>query len=553
MPTITISKKELLKSLGKKLGDEELQERIGMLGTDLEKIDGDEIHVEIFPNRPDLLSQQGFARALASFLDIRPGLKKYPVKKSGKQCIVDKSVAKCRPYTACAIVTNLKITEERLKEIIQVQEKLHITFGRNRKKAAIGIYPVEQIAFPIHFKGYKPEAIIFRPLEARCEMSAAEILEQHPTGKEYAHLLEGLERYACFEDAKENILSLTPIINSHLTGKISEQTKEVFIECSGFDQRILNECLNMLVTTLADMGGQIESMELVYPEKQLTSPALAPTPMKVDHAYINRLLGLELNEKEVAHYLERMGYGYERGKALIPAYRTDILHQADLAEDVAIAYGYENFIGQLPNIATIGGHDPFEAFCDKVRRLLVGHGLLEAKNYHLINHEAQTERMGHAAAVIRVKHPVSLEYDSLRSWILPGLIETLQRNKRHEYPQRLFEIGRVFSRAKASDKTETGVKEAVRVGVALCGEAADYTAIRQVLDDLLAKLGVTGAYEEGEHQSFIPGRVARVRSKKEGVAYIGELHPRVLEQFELTMPVAAFELNLTALFEHLER
>ncbi|MBR9692390.1 phenylalanine--tRNA ligase subunit beta [Candidatus Woesearchaeota archaeon] len=547
MPTISINKKELLKELGK-LSDAELKDRISMLGTDLEGIEGDEISVEIFPNRPDLLSQQGFGRALASFIGVKPGLKEYKVKKSGKQCIVDKSVAHCRPYTACAIVTDLKITEEKLKEIIMIQEKLHITFCRNRKKAAIGIYPMEHITFPIHFKGYEPSKIKFQPLEARGEMTAEQILENHPKGKDYAFLMKGLNRYACFEDAKGNILSLTPIINSHLTGKISESTKDIFIECSGFDQRILDECLAMIVTSLGDMGGTIQSMELVYPNKKLTTPNLTPKKMPMDRKYINDLLGTYLSDKEMGALLERMGFGYSKGDVLIPAYRTDILHQVDLAEDVAIAYGYENITEVIPQVATVADEDPFEEFCEKVRRLLVGHSLLEAKNYGLINHDAQTTKMRLEMDTVNVMHPVSLDYDSLRAWVTPSLIETLQRNKQYEYPQSFFEIGRVFSKGK----TETGVKEQVRVSVVLCGEKADYTAIRQVLDDLLDKLNLRKDYKAAEHNSFIPGRVARVSVDGEGVAYIGEVHPEVLANFEITMPVAAFELNLTELHKKIE-
>ena len=141
MPTITLNKKVLEKITGK-LSLEKLKDRISMLGTDLESIKGDEIIVEVFPNRPDMLSEQGFARALNSFIGKKTGLKQYKVKKSKDRVIIESSVKEVRPYTACCIVKNLKLNEETLKEIIQFQEKLHITFGRNRKRCAIGIYPL---------------------------------------------------------------------------------------------------------------------------------------------------------------------------------------------------------------------------------------------------------------------------------------------------------------------------------------------------------------------------------------------------------------------------
>ncbi len=145
MPSVTLNKKVFEKLVGKKLDIEKLKDRISYLGTDLEGIEGDEINVEIFPSRPDMLSEQGFARAFSSFIGEKTGLRKYEVKDSGEKVIIDKSVAKVRPYTACAIVRNLKFDDENIREIIQIQEKLHITFCRNRKKAAIGIYPSEKV------------------------------------------------------------------------------------------------------------------------------------------------------------------------------------------------------------------------------------------------------------------------------------------------------------------------------------------------------------------------------------------------------------------------
>src|SRR3989338_4257854 len=133
MPTITINKKGLKGDLSL----DELKDRISMLGTDLESIDENEINVEIFPDRPDMLSEQGFARAFNSFINVETGLKKYKVEKSNEKVIIDKSVKEVRPFTACAIVKNLRFDDEKIKEVIQIQEKLHVTYGRNRKKVAI--------------------------------------------------------------------------------------------------------------------------------------------------------------------------------------------------------------------------------------------------------------------------------------------------------------------------------------------------------------------------------------------------------------------------------
>ena len=134
MPTITLNKTVFEKLVGKKLPLEQLKDRISMLGTDLEKIEGDEIHVEIFPNRPDMLSEAGFARAFSSFIGVKKGLRKYSIKKSNYLVIIDSSVEGIRPYTACAVVKSIQFDAEKIRQIIQIQEKLHVTYGRNRSR-----------------------------------------------------------------------------------------------------------------------------------------------------------------------------------------------------------------------------------------------------------------------------------------------------------------------------------------------------------------------------------------------------------------------------------
>ncbi len=547
MPTVTLNRKVVEKLIGKKLPDEKLRDRISYLGTDLESVDGGQINVEIFPNRPDMLSEQGFSRALSSFIGAKKGLREYRIHKSKDKVIVEESVKKVRPYTACAIVKGLKFDDEKIKEIIQIQEKLHVSYGRNRKKTAIGIYPFEKIKTPIRFKALPPDKIKFQPLEFPRKINGRQILSQHPTGREYGHLLEGMDTYPIFIDANNRILSMPPIINSHDVGKITNSTTDVFIECSGFDYNVLSLCLNMIVTALADMGGKIYSMEIDFNGKKAQSPDLSPKQMKLDVDYVNKKLGLELTEKKAKELLMRMGYGYSKGKALIPAYRADVLHQIDLVEDIAIAYGYDNFDETIPNVATIGQEKPVEIFKKKVADILVGLGLLETNSYSIISKEIQTKKMDAEIDTIELSNSVSLEYNSLRTWMIPSLMQILQDNKHHEYPQKIFEMGTIF---KKSDKTDTGVQEDIRLAVVLCEPKADYTKIRQVLDLLLNSIGVDRySIDPVEHSSFVPGRCGRLKISGKKLAYIGEIHPKVLENFDLEMPVAAFELNISDLFE----
>ena len=546
MPTITLNKEIVEKLIGKKLSIEKLKDRISYLGTDLESIEGNEITVEIFPNRPDLLSEQGFARALSSFIGGKTGLKQYNVQKSNEKVIIDKSVAKIRPYTACAIVKNLKFDQEGIKEIIKIQEKLHITYCRNRKKAAIGIYPYEKIKAPIRYLALKPEEIKFQPLESDKKLTAQQILEKHPAGKEYGYLLDGLDKYPVFIDSNNEILSMPPIINSYLTGKITQNTKDVFIECSGFDFNVLKQLLSIIVTALADMGGKIYSMQLQYPDEKIETPNLEPKEVDLNLDYVNKILGLKLNEKEIATLLARMGFSYKNKKVLIPCYRNDILHEIDLAEDIAIAYGYENFKPEIPNIFTIASENEFEIFKKKVASILVGLGLNEVSTYHITNKEDQCAKMQNNIELIELKNALTQEYDNLRAWIIPNLLKVLKDNKHHEYPQKIFDIGTIF---KINPSTETNVEENTIVAAAICHKTANYTEIRQALDSLLNALNVEYKVLEDEHPSFIQGRVAKIVVNNNKVAYLGELNPAVISNWKIGMPVSAFELNLIGLYE----
>ena len=545
MPTVKYNKKTILELLGRKVSDEQLGNRISFLGTAFEGINDQEIEVEIFPNRPDLLSEQGMARALASFMSIKPGFKKYDVKKSGAKVIVDKSVKEIRPYTACAIVKGLKLTDDRIKEIIQIQEKLHITYGRNRRKAAIGVYPLEHIKPPIYYKALFPEEIRFKPLDMNKDLSGSQILAIHPTGREYGHLLEGKTRYPIFVDSKQSIMSMPPIINSNNVGKITLTTKDVFIECSGFEFDYLHTCLNMVVTALADMGGQIFSVEVQYPDKKYITPDLSGREIKLDIEYINKRLGLDLKEPDVKKYLARMGHDYKNKKALVPNYRADILHPIDLVEDVAIAYGYENFNGKLSEFSTTASERPIEIFKNSLRTILIGLGFIEAKNYHLTNKDSQTKLMNYAIDLVELENSVTQDYNVLRAWITPSLMETLKYNKHYDYPQNIFEIGTVF---KLDSSFDTQVHETERLGIALCGNDANFTKIKQILDVLCEALNIKYDLTDTEHGTFIKGRAGRVVVNNSKIAYVGEIHPQVLMNWTIDMPVAILEINVTELF-----
>jgi phenylalanyl-tRNA synthetase beta chain len=544
MAIVTFSKKQFEKDIGNL--DEKMKNKISMFGTPVEREDEKEISIEIFPNRPDLLSYQGFKRAFLAFLDKKTGLLSYKINKPEEKykVIIDSSVKDIRPYTACAIVRDLKLDNEKIKEIIEMQEKLHETVGRKRKKVAIGIYPLEKIELPITFKAVEPDKIRFIPLEMNKELSGLEILQKHTAGKEYAHLLAGKIKFPVFVDAKEQILSMPPIINSQLTGRVTSETKDVFVECSGSDFNTLKLCLNIIVTCLADMGGKIYQMELKG--LKTTTPDLTTRVMKISLENANKLLGINISEKQLKQLLEKMGYDYKNKIAEIPAWRADILHEVDLIEDIAIAYGYENFIPEIPEISTIGEEKSKEKIKRNIALILSGLGLLEISSYHLTNRKNQIENMGlsEKERVIEVEESKT-EYSILRKDLSSSLLKILSENIDSEYPQKIFEIGKIFGTSSENILERESLASAVSPG--------NFTEIKQVLEYLFRMLDLEISFSEPKNLPvwFIEGRTAEIYLKNKSIGFIGEIHPKILKNWKIKMPVALLEIELEEIFSEL--
>mgnify|MGYP001407787929 CR=1 FL=1 len=564
MANIKFNRKTFEKEIGKL--DKKMQKKIAMFGTPLEGFDNEEIEIEVFPNRPDLLSYQGFKRSFLAYLGKKTGLKKYKINKPEKnyKVIVDKSVKNIRPYTVCAIVKGLRFNDEKIKEIVEIQEKLHITIGRKRKKVAIGIYPLEKIELPITYKALEPDKIKFIPLETEKEMSGLEILQRHPAGKDYAHLLAGKEKFPIFIDNAKNILSMPPIINSQLTGKITEKTREVFVECSGFDLKILKKCLSIIVASMVDIGGKIYQMEIKGRKKERT-PNFKSEKMKISLENTNKLLGLELNEKQLKQLIEKIGYDYYKGIVEIPEWRTDILHEVDLIEDVAIAYGYDNFVPEIPEISTIGQEDPKETVKRKISEILTGLNMIEISNYHLTNKKNQFKKMGLKEKDFIEVEESKTDYNILRKDLTHFLMKILSENIDAEYPQNIFEIGKVFGNEVSSSK---GVLCVEKENLAVAISPGNFTEVKQIIEYFSKIANVKISLKEANEfpNYFIDGRNAEIifegseqtqassaknvkRDKK--IGFIGEIHPKILKNWRIKMPVALFEISLEDIFKKL--
>ncbi|MFZ1970639.1 MAG: phenylalanine--tRNA ligase subunit beta [Candidatus Nanoarchaeia archaeon] len=543
MAIVTLNKKQFEKEIGK--FDDKMEEKIALFGTPIDKVTNEELQIEIFPNRPDLLSYHGFKRAFLAFLEKKTGLVQYKINKSNYKVIVDPSLKDIRPYTTCVVIKDIKLDSEKIKELIEIQEKLHLTLGRKRRKLAMGIYPLEKIKFPITFKALEPDKIKFIPLESDKEMSGLEILQKHPTGKEYASLLSGKAKFPIFIDSEDKILSMPPIINSKTTGRVTEKTKDIFVECSGFDPNILEKCLNILVAALADMGGEIYEVEVSYGKDKKIFPNFETEKRPISIENVNKLLGLDLKENDVKKLLEKMGYNSNKNIVEIPPWRIDILHEVDLIEDVAIAYGYEKLIPEIPEISTIGQEDPKEVIKRKISEILTGLDMQEISNYHLTTLKDQFEKMGinEKSKYIPVENSKT-DYNILRENLTHYSLKTFSENIKNDFPQRIFEVGKIF-------KYGENIKEENSLSIATSPN--NFTEIKQILNYLSKMLDLKISFREPKEfpNYFIEGRVAEIILEDEKIGFAGEIHPKILKNWKIRMPVALSEINLDKIIKKL--
>lgn len=539
---------DLLDLIGRKLTLEELEESLFLLKCELERVVDGIATIEVNPDRVDMLSTEGIARALRGFLEIEIGAPRYRVHPSKWRAIVDSSVAKVRPYLACGIVRGLNLTSDLIAEYMQFQERLTSTFGRNRKKASIGLYALDLITPPIYYRTASPSSIKFIPLEGKEIMTAIQILRCHPKGQEFGAILKGYSQYPVLIDAEGQVLSLPPVINSNDLGRIDETTKNLFVEVTGTHKATTTQALNIMIAALAERGGRIAAVETVYSQDVERLPNLSHLKRSISLAYINTIIGYKLDGPTVAHCLARMRVNStSRGDILrvaIPPYRVDILHDVDIVEDVAIGYGFNRIEPTLPNTMTIGSELPMTTFRRTIRDLMVGLGYQEIWTYVLTNTRTLFEKMNRSPSkIVEISNPKSTEYHITRDTLLPGLLAFLGENIAQELPHRIFEAGDVVV---VDSKAETQTRTRPHLAAVTVDSRVDITKLKAELFSLLQNLGLTAEVVPISAPSFINGRVGALHVAGRQIGIIGEVHPTVLMNFGVEAPCVGFELELVA-------
>jgi len=550
MPVITLYRERFSKFLGREITVKELVRQLPWIGFDIEEIGEDYVKVEYNPNRIDFCSYAGVARALKGFMSLEEGLPKYEAKEPKITLFVDEAVAKVRPFMLAAAVYNLELDEDSIVELMDMQEDLHWGVGRDRKKVSIGIHNLDVVEPPFTYTAVEPTSVKFVPLGKTEEMNLKEILEKHEKGMAYRHIIDWSPKYPLLIDRNGAVLSMPPIINGELT-RVSSETKNLFLDVTGTSYEAVEKSLNILATALADMGGTLEKVYVKYPDKTVVSPNLKPEKMALRIDYANWLLGLKLSEMEATKCLRKCRLDakkIEKGilEVSYPAYRIDIMHEADLVEEVAIGYGYYKLKPTIPAAITVGEQHPANRLANTVRQIMAGLGYLEVMNFTLTNERLHYDFMRmKPQKPVKLANPVSKEYTIMRQLLLPCLINNLAENKHESFPQRLFEVSDV---AKINLKQETMCERRLHVAAVSSHSTANFTEAKSVAEALLSNMGLKNwQIKAAKHPSFLEGRTATIHTKNKQIGVLGEIHPEVLNNFELENPTAAFEIDLETL------
>ncbi|UCF66481.1 MAG: phenylalanine--tRNA ligase subunit beta [Acidobacteriota bacterium] len=521
------------------------------------------LRMELLAVRPDLFDPPGLARALRGFLGFETGAPRYELVTGSYTVDVDPALRGpeiYRPRIACAVVRGLKLDDARLRSLMKLQENIHWALGRDRKLASIGVYDLGTLEGPV-FRycavardGVRFVPLGFDPADENAALTPDQILREHPKGTAFARLLEGCAKVPLLVDSENRVLSMPPIINSEAT-RVTLDTKDVFIDVTGLEDRQVVKALNIVVTSLLEAcpEAHAESVTVRYERETRTSPDLSAQRVNVNAHEAARLVGVGWTRDELIELLERMRHDaqalHEDGASVqveVPAWRADILHPRDLVEDAAIAHGYD----RLPQVElgspTVASAHPRQLRAAGVREVLIGLGCLEVFTLALTSEKDTYEncRLANDDTQVKLENPISVEQTMLRISLLPGLFETLAVNLGHAYPQRIFEVGSVALHAPAS---ETGACERLHAAVALAGDGLGYADARALLDVVLDECGVDAVARELKPSSagvFLAGRGASLFVEGRSCGMLGEVHPAVLEKYRIIHPVVVVEIDL---------
>ncbi len=558
MPTISIAPGDLDALLGRTLPEAEWGARLA--GAAKAELKGrDETtgawRVELNDtNRPDLWSAEGIARQVRSLLEGHG--RRYPVF-GGRgaprlEIRVDERLREVRPYIAAVRARGVAITEPMLLALIETQEKLAENYGRRRRFASVGLYAAGKLRWPLDYAAVPPDEARFTPLGFEQPLTLREILERHPKGQAYRAILEGRPLVPIFRDARGEILSFPPIINSRSLGEVKPGDTDLLVEVTGMDLRGTILLSNIFAANLSDRGFRCERVRVTYPwetawGREVATPRPISEGVVLDLAEASRLLGedvatADVRAKLVAYGCAVGGAGRGRLRVVPPAWRDDYMHPVDAIEDYAMARGYDSFAPEMPADFTVGSVHEVTAVADRVRDHLIGCGFEETIGNVLTDRATLRDRVRIGGVEpVTIANPTSELHGVLRDALLPGLLRLEGASPRATYPHRVFEVGEVqVPHADAN----VGSRTMVHAAALWAAPEVSFSDLHALLEALGNYLDWDVSLAPEDHGTFIPGRAAKVSFRGAPCGFLGEIHPEALDAFGIRTPAVGLEVAL---------
>ncbi|KAF0688247.1 Aste57867_20117 [Aphanomyces stellatus] len=608
MPTVGVKRDELFAAIGQTFTDEEFDHLCFEFGIELDDItserqikqkeqganaalDADDAviyKIDVPANRYDLLCVEGIARALRVFMNKEqpPVFRAVPAA-SPHRITVKPGLEKMRPFVVSCVLRGVTFTPERYNSFIDLQDKLHQNICRRRTLVAIGTHDLDTIQGPFTYEAQAPSDIKFVPLSQTREFNAKELLDHYRTAPECKHLkpytdiIYDFPTYPIIRDANRTVLSLPPIINSEHS-KIKLTTRNVFVECTATDITKANVVLNTVIAMFSqycDVPFTVEPVEIVYEKDghKESTPDLSNrevvTKVKDIHSMLfgkNEPIDLDIQricDLCVKMQLDATYLPAEHSiKVQVPPTRSDILHAVDVMEDVGIAYGFDNIPVTFPPTLTVGGCQPLNKLGDHLRDEISRAGYIELLTHGLCSHDENFKLLnrtddGHSAVVL--SNPATIEFEVVRTTMIPGVLKTVQNNKGMSFKDglKLFEISDVVVLDPASD---VGAKNIRRLCGLYTGQTDGFEVIHGLVDRVMQLIGVKCVLEDDHDKAnyyvivpsanptFFEGRCADIVWHREGrdatkLGTFGVLHPQVLNNYELLYPASVVEMDIEPL------
>ncbi len=488
---------------------------------------GNDVKIELNPDRPDLYSIMALHRAYLKFIH-----KDFPIGKLKKSKRLLTLSSNQRKYAIAYEVHFSSKNQEIIQDSLAFTDKLSETTGRSRKMFAFGLHDIDHVHGNLDY-GEGDTSFNFDTFDG-VSGDIWELIQKHEKGIAYGRNLKN-GKYPYFKD-EQGAISIPPLFNSSRT-RIRDQTESMLVDITAEDRRSLEIAARLSIGYFINLGADVSILETIGKYAIDTEELLKEKHITIDPSYIKKSLGLIPEEEKMDSLFERIGYEKYGSYVYTPFMgRVDIMGKADLMEDLVKAIELRN-ISEAPLYSKFTGKpDSFNALAEKLRSVMLSMGLQEVINFVLTSKSSADD------GSIMIMNPKSEDYSAVRRSLFNGTMEFFKRNKHNGFPQKIFEIGDVID--------QNVQKRLLSIGI--CSNSSSYSEIKGYLDALLSSAGIHNPVISSENlNGFINGRSGGIMINEKKSGFIGEVHPETIKAYELELPVVYMQIELQSLIRKL--